>query len=225
MTPRQKEAADLYLAGKEVPEVAEAMGIVESRVRALLREANVTLRTRGDAVARAPGVAINWPEDRVASLKKLHAEGLSMSQIARRLGHGLSRSAVLGKIHRLGLARPEVAKPIRYTPGRPAKAPKPSPGPTAAATNVIHLKPPTPVRPERPHKGPVVPMAQLQAHMCKWPIGDPQDAGFGFCGAKRQGALPYCDAHIRRAYQAGTALGRRDTAALRVPRPQRRASV
>ena len=44
-----------------------------------------------------------WTEERVELLKKLWAEGLSASQIAGRLG-GVTRNAVIGKVHRLGLA-------------------------------------------------------------------------------------------------------------------------
>ena len=42
-----------------------------------------------------------WTDDRVEVLKKLWAEGLSASQIAARLG-GVTRNAVIGKVHRLG---------------------------------------------------------------------------------------------------------------------------
>ena len=44
-----------------------------------------------------------WTEERVELLKKLWAEGLSASQIASRLG-GVTRNAVIGKVHRLGLS-------------------------------------------------------------------------------------------------------------------------
>ena len=46
---------------------------------------------------------VNWSEDRVEQLKTLWTEGLSASQIARALG-GVTRNAVIGKVHRLGLA-------------------------------------------------------------------------------------------------------------------------
>ena len=46
---------------------------------------------------------MRWSEERVELLTKLWAEGLSASQIAARLG-GVSRNAVIGKVHRLGLA-------------------------------------------------------------------------------------------------------------------------
>ena len=44
-----------------------------------------------------------WNDERVELLKKLWADGLSASQIAGRLG-GVTRNAVIGKVHRLGLS-------------------------------------------------------------------------------------------------------------------------
>jgi len=41
----------------------------------------------------------------------------------------------------------------------------------------------------------------LGAHMCKWPIGDPADASFAFCGRKTPGKDTYCIEHARVAYQ------------------------
>jgi GcrA cell cycle regulator len=49
-------------------------------------------------------MAMNWTEDRVELLKKLWSEGLSASQTAIELGGGISRNAVIGKVHRLGLS-------------------------------------------------------------------------------------------------------------------------
>lgn len=42
-----------------------------------------------------------WTDDRVAMLQKLKADGLTFHEIARRLGGGLTRNAVSGKLHRL----------------------------------------------------------------------------------------------------------------------------
>ena len=55
-----------------------------------------------------------WTDERVELLKKLWAEGLSASQVAKQLG-GVTRNAVIGKVHRLGLSG-------RATPSRPARA-------------------------------------------------------------------------------------------------------
>jgi GcrA cell cycle regulator len=46
-----------------------------------------------------------WTDERVVSLKRMHAEGLSASKIAKTLGHGCTRNAVMGKVHRLRLNR------------------------------------------------------------------------------------------------------------------------
>jgi len=54
-----------------------------------------------------------WTEDRVEILTKLWAEGLSASQIAKQLG-GVTRNAVIGKVHRLGLSG-------RAKPSNPSK--------------------------------------------------------------------------------------------------------
>ena len=58
-----------------------------------------------------------WTDERVELLKRLWSEGLSASQIAGRLAHGVTRNAVIGKVHRLGLSG-------RVTPSaQPTRAP------------------------------------------------------------------------------------------------------
>jgi len=141
-----------------------------------------------------------WTEDRVASLKKLWLEGLSASQIAKQLG-GVTRNAVIGKVHRLGLSgRAAPAAPQRTV----FKAPRP---PRPASTHhhtprraeAVHHAPQPPVdRHEEPGSATVL---TLGAHMCKWPIGDPASDAFSFCG-RRAGDGPYCVEHARVAYQA-----------------------
>lgn len=65
-----------------------------------------------------------WTDDRVELLKKLWMEGLSASQIAGELGEGVTRNAVIGKVHRLKLSAR--AKPTNTTPrARPAARPAP----------------------------------------------------------------------------------------------------
>ena len=67
---------------------------------------------------------MSWTDERVELLRKLWLEGLSASQIASELSNGITRNAVIGKVHRLGLSgrakapsqatpRPRPAKPIR----------------------------------------------------------------------------------------------------------------
>ena len=56
---------------------------------------------------------MGWTDERVELLKKLWLEGLSASQIAKQLG-GVTRNAVIGKVHRLGLSG-------RATPSQPSR--------------------------------------------------------------------------------------------------------
>jgi hypothetical protein len=62
-----------------------------------------------------------WTEERVELLKKLWAEGLSASQIAGRLLQGVTRNAVIGKVHRLNLS--EQPSPATLRPVQLAKVP------------------------------------------------------------------------------------------------------
>src|ERR1044071_2868011 len=65
-----------------------------------------------------------WTDERVELLKKLWADGLSASQIAARMG-GVTRNAVIGKVHRLGLSgrAKTAAAPAQPRSKKPARAP------------------------------------------------------------------------------------------------------
>ena len=52
-------------------------------------------------------------------------------------------------------------------------------------------------------------MLTLNESMCKFPIGDPGDADFAFCGRGSWGGHPYCQDHARLAYQPSQAKKRR----------------
>jgi GcrA cell cycle regulator len=77
-----------------------------------------------------------WTEERIDRLKKMWTQGATASEIAEKLG-GISRNAVIGKAHRLGLeARPSPVKPGEdKAPARKAapRAQQPVPAPKAAA--------------------------------------------------------------------------------------------
>ena len=140
---------------------------------------------------------MGWTDDRVTVLKKLWLEGLSASQIAKQLG-GVTRNAVIGKVHRLGLSG-------RAAPSQPAravfKAPR-APRPVAATPMVRRTEPAIrtePVRLRAPEEPGSATVLTLGAHMCKWPIGDPSSNEFTFCG--RRSDNTYCGEHSRVAYQ------------------------
>lgn len=145
-----------------------------------------------------------WTEDRVGALKKLWLEGQSASQIAKQLGGGVTRNAVIGKVHRLGLSgRAAPSQPARATfrPSRPRPA-QPTQAPSAPRR--IEAVQPRPAPPTVPAPMPDLPgtatVMTLGAHMCKWPIGDPSSTEFSFCGRRASEGV-YCVEHARVAYQ------------------------
>ncbi len=157
-----------------------------------------------------------WTDDRVEQLKRLWADGLSASQIAKQMG-GVTRNAVIGKVHRLGLsgratpARPrtpgsKIARPRPSAPSAPRYAnkaqarPATNKKPTTNPSQLPRLKEPETTHVEIPKDGPRTVLA-LSARMCKWPIGDPTSKEFRFCGRKTDSCGPYCEAHAKVAYQ------------------------
>jgi GcrA cell cycle regulator len=146
---------------------------------------------------------MGWTDERVEMLKKLWLDGLSASQIAKQLG-GVTRNAVIGKVHRLGLS----GRATPSQPQRPAfKAPRTTRPAIAAPPRREPAAPTVPVAvfyPEEPGSATVL---TLGAHMCKWPIGDPSTDGFTFCG-RRSNDGPYCVEHARVAYQPQQKKGR-----------------
>jgi GcrA cell cycle regulator len=151
---------------------------------------------------------MGWTDERIELLKKLWQDGLSASQIAKQLG-GVTRNAVIGKVHRLGLSgraqpshpqrtvfkAPRPARPTTSAPPRPArdsKAPRRVCDPVAVNPN------PAPVRYVDEAPGTATTLT-LGAHMCKWPIGDPSLDTFTYCGRDADG--PYCWEHANVAYQ------------------------
>ncbi|WP_292067258.1 GcrA family cell cycle regulator [Brevundimonas sp. UBA7664] len=146
-----------------------------------------------------------WTEDRVGALKKLWLEGQSASQIAKQLGGGVTRNAVIGKVHRLGLSgRAAPSQPARATfrPSRPRPA-QPTQAPSAPR-RIEAVQPRAVSAPSVPAPMPDLPgtatVMTLGAHMCKWPIGDPSSNEFSFCG-RRSSEGVYCVEHARVAYQ------------------------
>ena len=124
---------------------------------------------------------MGWTDERVELLRKLWQDGLSASQIAKQLG-GVTRNAVIGKVHRLGLSgRATPSKPQRTVfkaprPARPAAAPS---APRRIAEPLSAAPVPLRLVDEAPGLATVL---TLGAHMCKWPIGDPALDSFTFCG-------------------------------------------
>jgi GcrA cell cycle regulator len=145
---------------------------------------------------------MGWTDERVETLKKLWLDGLSASQIAKQLG-GVTRNAVIGKVHRLGLsgrATPsQPQRPVFKAPRAPRPAIAAAPAPRRAVEPAMPTQLPSPaLLAEEPGTATVL---TLGAHMCKWPIGDPASDSFTFCGRRSDREGPYCSEHARVAYQ------------------------
>ena len=177
--------------------------------------------------------AASWTEDRVGALKKLWLEGQSASQIAKTLGGGVTRNAVIGKVHRLGLSgRAAPSQPARTTFPRAATRPRPAapaaPAQAPSAPRRIEAAAPRPVmvaQPVAPAPTPELPgtatVLTLGAHMCKWPIGDPSSREFSFCGRRASEGV-YCVEHARVAYQPQVRRGASKDGASELARSLRR---
>lgn len=154
-------------------------------------------------------ISLTWDEDRTEKLKTLWAEGLSASKIADKLGENITRNAVIGKASRLklkGRATSQRRKPtVKRVPAnnRPRTAkPRQSAWQQHLAGLPAELPPAIVEQPVPLHQRRTV--ETVEAHDCRWPIGDPQDADFHFCGAKKLEGLPYCECHARRAFSRPT---------------------
>ena len=143
----------------------------------------------------------NWTDERVELLKKLWADGLSASQIATKLGE-VTRNAVIGKVHRLGLpgrpatprirtARPRSAA-ISFSRPRAKIAHFPCQDHDARAFDRIARRIPD----LEPAPDGQVKLTDLTESMCHWPIGDPMEEGFCFCGRGKPFNGPYCPHHM-----------------------------
>ena len=148
---------------------------------------------------------MTWTDDRTATLKQLWAGGDTASVIALKLGE-VTRNAVIGKVHRLGLPKrmsgPRKTKPPRRClPLLAARAQsrksRPSPFPFAAKTFARIAAAPKSQPPGLdPAPATAVTVRTLTGRTCRWPIGDPKLPDFHFCGCDKGPAPgPYCSHH------------------------------
>lgn len=126
---------------------------------------------------------MSWTDERVELLKQLWGEGKTAAEIAKELG-GVTRNAVIGKAHRLKLSNR--VSPIQQN------------------DNVKATEPEQPKVVKAPRKKGGVKLADLKDRMCRWPVGDPRDPEFHFCGDHVVPGMPYCEEHARAAYQAAS---------------------
>lgn len=138
------------------------------------------------------GKGLIWTDDIVNAL---HA-GIVAGQSARMIAHALSehfgvtvsRNAVVGKAHRLGLQLDGHAL---------AKSNTTNWSPAKPATKISEPAPPKPSVPDRGS----VDINSLGPNHCRWPYGDPKLPGFMYCGCQAKVGQPYCEGHAAIAYE------------------------
>ena len=191
---------DMWAEGGKAREIEAVFGIGRGHVPKIIYR----MRQAGDprAIYHVTSLPSEfWTGEKVDQLRALWArDTLSAAEIANVIG-APSRNAVLGKAHRLRLPLKKKAPVRRHVRARshavkPAFV-KPKPRP-------LPLPRPRPVSPdENPIEIPVAVMLsimELTDHTCKFPIGDPREPGFGFCGHPPTEGKPYCAYHCRVAY-------------------------
>lgn len=162
---------------------------------------------------------VHWTAERVQVLRQRWNEGATASAIAKELSietNLVSRNAVIGKAHRMGLpARqnripdPESKRSGRLRRrterlvGRPNHPKQPTPAAASPPSTPAQLPqdPPEPAEIDVPGCGIVshgVGIAELKIDSCRWIEGSPSDAIY--CGAASEPQGSYCTAHARLAY-------------------------
>ncbi len=136
---------------------------------------------------------MSWTAEKEEKLRELWGKGKTASQIAQIIGE-VSRNAVIGKAHRLNLARKTINR-------------------SAAVKNTNNLKSNNETKvsrrsrfksllldknfePENPKT-----LEELNEKTCKWPIGHPDEENFYFCGRHPIKGFSYCKLHVLYAFQ------------------------
>ena len=166
-----------------------------------------------------------WTDEMVEDLKKMWHEGLTTGEIGKRLN--VSKNSIVGKVHRLGLSgRPSPIKkkddsekkekttepvvkaekaektekaakeekaPAKLKAEKSVKTEADAPKEEKIEFSKSHAKP------EINRHGKTM-LTDLDNHTCRWPIGDPKDENFHFCGKKVKIGQTYCDEHANIAY-------------------------
>lgn len=151
-----------------------------------------------------------WTAEQTERAQVLWRDGVSAAVIADRLGGGISRNAVIGRMHRtLGKKDNASAARARALSGKM----KAKMGKKTKARHFVQ-RPATPTEVESSRRewaefqaksaakpdAPAVKelrLLDLEPHHCRWPIGEPTE---GFCGDRKVIGLPYCRDHALRAF-------------------------
>ncbi len=155
-----------------------------------------------------------WSSERIEQMKRCFQAGLSCSQIAGEIG--VSRNAVIGKLHRLGLSQPKdiasrqveqrraarLSQGARIATSRASQSGRPRLDVSSQHALLMAAFPAAPSIEDVPiHNGRGCTLLELGQESCRWPINTPGAEDFCFCGNEPVEGLPYCAGHARIAYR------------------------
>lgn len=142
-------------------------------------------------------------EGRVDQLRALWAEGFSAKQIAQRMGN-VTRNAVIGKLHRMGLANGD-RQTRRYptsTKSRGRGEHKGGKGNFNTELRRLRMprQPESPLPPEPPRPAKLFQLVNMEDDQCRFFYGDPREPDSGYCGCAKMPGSSYCAGHHRKVY-------------------------
>lgn len=136
-----------------------------------------------------------WDDKNTLMLKRLWLEGYSAAKIADRMGGRVTRNAIIGKVHRMGLTRSPAVRVKRKTKSVDDR--KTPPRVSLYDRRIMrHDLPALPLPPHVVPNGPLVSFADLEPHHCRAPFGEVGKPGFGFCGCNKVSGTSYCADHL-----------------------------
>lgn len=188
MTTSRERVRELANGFRTPKDIAEIVGLSVNRVQEIVRVDRLPVLRGYRAVDPVPPqrqpMPGDWPEVRTEELRRLWADGLSITKIGLELG--VSRNAVIGKAIRIGL--PRRGSPI-------AQKPK-------SERIQCETKPPLPLRPiERLREpGPGVSLLDLRWTQCSYILGDPRDCRC--CGERVKPGTAFCEHHHAIVYRS-----------------------
>lgn len=138
---------------------------------------------------------MSWNQQKVEDLKKLWNDGVATSRIGEQLG--FTKNAVIGKAFRLGLerrqnSRKKISQPASFSSTTLYRET------SSSSSSISAKKEPIRRREKFSFKKSIVGTGNFRS--CQWPIGDPLEEGFHYCGGQNIPTKPYCIEHFKKAY-------------------------
>lgn len=185
---RNAKIAELRAGGLSTERIAARVGVSKSKVW------HVTAKI-------GSGRQGLWSEERVELLKKLWNSGTSAGHIVGELGN-VTRNAVIGKIHRLGLSKRTTTSRMKKHKPRRVKEPAPMPPPRVKPLRIpgaLFTAEPLPDARTPLEGAKLVSFEDLEQNHCRWMHGN------RYCGCPNVHGTSYCSEHARLAYQSNKA--------------------